>query len=254
MTPQSGVTYPNPTIVEAVCEIQFQLPADRPWKATYPGELFKAIYQEYPEMEPAVDMGFELQFGPHGVQHRVLSPRQRTRYKHASRPLQIQLAENTFTVNALRPYPGWPQLQQDLEKAWGQAKAILNPQAITRVGLRYINRIERRTPDEPPGEWLKAGRFIPAGVLNSKPGFLARVEVRLDEFNQLIVTLGDEPPSADGGIGAVIFDIDRFSVRALSLDDSELRAEIERLHNDVWEVFSEGVSARLERRLRGEEV
>src|SRR5438552_17682769 len=50
-------TYPNPTITEAVCDIHFRLPQGKVWKPSFPGELFKHIQNEYPEMEPLLEMG-----------------------------------------------------------------------------------------------------------------------------------------------------------------------------------------------------
>src|SRR5579863_348492 len=43
--------YPNPTITEAVCDIHFRLPQEKEWRPSFPGELFKHIQNEYPEME-----------------------------------------------------------------------------------------------------------------------------------------------------------------------------------------------------------
>ena len=44
-------SYPNPTIAEALCEVHWQFPAGREWKSSLPGELFKHIQDEYPEMD-----------------------------------------------------------------------------------------------------------------------------------------------------------------------------------------------------------
>jgi hypothetical protein len=53
-------TYPNPTITEAVCDIHFRLPQEKEWKPSLPGELFKHIQNEYPEMEPVLEMGLQF--------------------------------------------------------------------------------------------------------------------------------------------------------------------------------------------------
>ena len=39
-------TYPNPTIVEAACDIHFRLSQTKEWKPSLPGELFKHIQKE----------------------------------------------------------------------------------------------------------------------------------------------------------------------------------------------------------------
>src|SRR5262245_19133337 len=85
--------------------------------------------------------------------------------------------------------------------------------AITRIGLRYINRIERKSAEDHPGDWLRANEYMAPVVLRSAPAFLSRVEAHLDTENRIIVTLGDQPPAETGGYDAIIFDIDRIIER-----------------------------------------
>jgi len=59
--------YPNPTITEAVCDIHFRLPQEKVWRPSFPGELFKHLQNEYPEMEPMLEMGLQFEFGPLGT-------------------------------------------------------------------------------------------------------------------------------------------------------------------------------------------
>lgn len=244
-------SYSNPTIVEAVCEMHFRLPPEKPWKASLPGEFFKRIQDEYPEMEPLQEMGLEFEFGPLGLGQKFLPPRPRMRFKHASRPLLVQLAENVLTVNVLAPYPGWNTVSRDVLDVWRRAREVLEPLTITQVGLRYINRIERRSANDHPGNWFRANDYIAPGVLCSTTGFLSRVEVHLDAENRIIVTLGDPPAATAGGYGAIIFDIDRILERELLPERDALSSEMNRLHEDVWHVFTSAKGDKLERLLKG---
>ena len=80
-------TYPNPTITEAVCDIHFRLLQGKEWKPSLPGELFKYIQNEYPEMEPVVEIGLQLERGPLGTGTKFAPQRQKVRFKHRTRPL-----------------------------------------------------------------------------------------------------------------------------------------------------------------------
>jgi uncharacterized protein (TIGR04255 family) len=249
--PVQHLSYPNPTIVEALCEIHFQPPEGASWKPSLPGELFKQIQQEFPEMEPVLEVGVQLELGPAKFGQALLPPRQRMRYKHASRPLLLQLAENLFTVNVLPKYPGWQTMRQDVRDTWSQAKQVLKPAYITRVGLRYINRIERSKSNEEPGEWLHAGDFIPAGILTSEGSFLSRVESHIKKHNRLIVTVAEiltEDPTA---ARPIVFDIDRILENQRLVDDDILLKEIDALHEHVWQVFAWAQTPRLAKLLTG---
>lgn len=93
-------TYPHPTIAEAVCDIHFRLPETKEWKPSFPGELFKHIQDEYPEMEPVVEMGLQFDFGSSGTGTKILPQSQIVRFKHKTRPLILQLSN--FLVSQRR--------------------------------------------------------------------------------------------------------------------------------------------------------
>jgi len=202
-------------------------------------------------MEPLQEMGLQFEIGPLGLGQKILPPRPRMRFKHASRPLLVQLAENVLTVNVLAPYTGWDTMSRDVLDVWRQARDVLEPSAIIRIGLRYINRIERQSADDHPGNWLKASDYIAPVVLRSTPEFLSRVEAHLDAKNRIIVTLGNQPPAAASGYGAIIFDIDRIVERELPPGEDALSPEMNRLHEHVWQVFASAKGDKLERLLKG---
>lgn len=244
-------TYPNPTIIESVCDIHFRLPQGQQWKSSLAGELFKHIQNEYPEMEPVLEMGLQLEVGPTGAATQILPQSQKFRFKHKVRPIILQLAENSFSISTLPPYQGWEVMRNDILAAWEQVIDILAPEAINRMGLRYINRFMMGTPETRLGEWLRANYYIPNSILHSKPGFFLREQVRLDTENVLIITLGDAKTDLNSGQGAVVFDIDRIVEKEMSLEQTIFQSVLEQLHTDVWDVFSSSKGEKLESLLRG---
>lgn len=238
--------YPNPTITEAVCDIHFRLSQEKVWRPSFPGELFKQIQNEYPEMEPVLEMGLQFEFGPLGTGTKFVPQRQKVRFKHGTRPLILQLAEDSLSISTLSPYQGWETMHHDVLAAWQRVEEVLQPELINRIGLRYINRINKETAQDRPSTWFVANDYLSAGFLRSGPGFLLREEIHLDAENILIITLGDPQSDADGEHGAIIFDIDRIVEREVPTGQEALMREMDRLHADVWEVFSSAKSEKLE--------
>jgi len=137
-------------------------------------------------------------------------------------------------------------MRRDVLAAWQRVEEVLQPEVINRIGLRYINRIEKETQQDRPGTWLVANDYISDGVLRSEPGFLLREEIHLDTENILIITLGDPKSDVDIGHGAIIFDIDRIVEREVLARQGVLAQEMDRLHADVWKVFSSAKGEKLE--------
>jgi uncharacterized protein (TIGR04255 family) len=244
-------TYPHPTIAEAVCDIHFRLPKPREWKLSFPGELFKHIQNEYPEMEPVLEMGVQFEPGPYGTGTKILPQSQKVRFKHRTRSLILQLSQNAFSISTLPPYQGWEVMRTDVLAAWQQVEEVLKPAAIHRLGLRYINQFEKETDQDGPGDWLVASDYIPNGILCSGPGFLLRLQVRLSVDNVLIITLGDTKPEPESKNGTIIFDIDRILEKEMSSEQGVFAQELDRLHTDVCRIFSAAKGEKLVKLLDG---
>lgn len=243
-------SYSNPTISEALCDIHFSLGANLTWKPALFGEFFREIQDDFPEMDPVLDVGYQVEFGLQAVGRSLMAPRQRFKFKHRTKPLLLQLSESAFTVNVLPTYPGWHTMRRDVLDAWSRARTVLKPTCVTRVGLRYINRIDRQTATETPGDWLKSGEFIASGVLRSKGAFLSRVESYLDSFDRLVVTVAEIHSDSESNPRPIVFDIDRIAERPLAVTDDKLQTELDRLHEEIWRVFDSAKTTKLDKWLK----
>jgi uncharacterized protein (TIGR04255 family) len=248
-------SFKSPTILEALCEIHFRLSAEHPWTATKPGDFFQRVLADYPTMEPIVEQAVQLTIGPDKMpRQELLPPRLKLKFTHRdpAYPTLLQVSDSTFALNTLSPYPGWETMKAKLLIAWATFRAQAQPVEITRIGLRYINRIQRLSKSEQPGYWLRETRLIPAALLKSGEGFSFRLELRLDDHNRLFTTIAHATGLDTGPFGALFFDVDRVVERGTSTEDSALDSAIETLHEDVWNVFVEAKSGNYDRLLNGE--
>ena len=144
-------------------------------------------------------------------------------------------------------------MSKDILDAWAAAREVIKPASITRIGLRYINRIDQNHPDESPGDWLAPSDYIPKAALSSLPGFLSRLEVRTTKDSRRIVTLGEAISSPDSpqGARAILLDIDCIVEKEIGVDDQAIIEEIAALHDAAWEIFAASRTPRLEQLLRG---
>jgi len=250
MTVRDHPTYPNPTIREVVCELHFRLDDNIRWDASWYSEFFKRVEDEFPTFRPVtVPLFIELARQPSASPGLVIP--QVIRYQHRLRNLLLQLSDNRITVNVLPSYPGWQQVREDIRYAWDKLCEVVQPVEVTRIGLRYINAIERSKADETFDEWLVTSDYIPSAVLKSHPDFSLQVLVQLGGKDRVQVTLADQP-SPTSLFGTFIFDIDRITEHSIATDVDSLLQEATRLHDDIWEVFQSAKSNNLERLLQGE--
>lgn len=246
-------TYPNSTIAQVICDIHFRLAEGKTWQAEFLGKFVRSIQTEYPQVEPISELGVQFEVVSTGLRQKFVSSAPWMRFTHETRPLLLDFAENNMKITVLPKYPTWTLVSQDVLWAWTQLKKVVHPANLTRLGLRYINQIDRETPDQPAGAWLQAGEYIPPKVLESAPGFVSRTQVQLDSQNRVLTTVADVTLQTPDESTAIIFDIDRITEHLMPVTDKRLIAELARLHDDVWSIFSAAQTEKLRRLLEEKE-
>jgi uncharacterized protein (TIGR04255 family) len=246
-------SFHRPSVIEALCEVHFRGAKDQPWQPSLYSDVYRAVSLDYPNMEPVFEVGLQVEVGPSGIGQKVLPPRPRMRFRHASRPQLLQLAEGVFTANFLDPYPGWGEVRQETLEGWRLVKSVIRPEAAVRIGLRYINRIEKINESEQPGEWFRSNKYVPAAIMASDGEFLSRTQFALRPGERMIVTVGDHPPTAEFPAGFYLFDIDRIAEKEGSAETGWIESELEGMHEDVWSVFEAAASERLIAHMKGAE-
>jgi len=249
MTTTPHDPYPRPTVAEALCELHFTLPEGREWNQGWFGDLFKRVENEFPHMEPQQGVEIGAIVGPDALIPHVRQLGLRMTYKHGQRPHLVQLAPNLLTVNELSTYPGWDTFVTDIHAAWDHVREVVEPATLSRVGLRYINRIPRDDPQEPVAEWLAESGYYPDRVREQHSRFYSRIEIALEEGLRLIVIVA-EGKEEDGR--PILLDIDTILEATLSTEWSAVEPEIDRLHEHIWDVFHTARTPWLERLLQGE--
>jgi uncharacterized protein (TIGR04255 family) len=157
----------------------------------------------------------------------------------------VQAKLSGFTFSLLFPYPQWEDLRDAARQEWEHYRAIMGPKLVTRIAVRYINRLDL------PGdlrEVLEYVRIFPSLPLNLPGGHVQSygilIESPQDDLEaMLIINSGRVPPLPEKPDSfSLILDIDLFrdlSQKPWKLEDEKAVWEfLEQLHirkNDVFE-------------------
>jgi uncharacterized protein (TIGR04255 family) len=115
------------------------------------------------------------------------------------------------------------------------AKAV-DPIAITRIGVRYINRIELQQGLIDFDKVLTAGPKIPEAIPQALVEFFTRVVVPIPDKGAIVTiaqTFEPAAPATTSGRSypAVVLDVDAFVARAFEIDDPGAWAALESLRD-----------------------
>lgn len=133
--------YKRPPITEAVIAISFAAPIDSRDLAKVNSDFAKV----YPQHQDARNLNLELVMPPTPD----LSPGtniQRDEIGHRrSSDDQTQIIivwPSVFVFSQLAPYPGWDEFFARFARDWEFLKKAVGYRRISRIGVRYINRID----------------------------------------------------------------------------------------------------------------
>jgi uncharacterized protein (TIGR04255 family) len=230
-------TYPNPTIVEAVCQVDFEPPPDSGWQIGRPAEFLRLVSAEYPYIEPIPGPVVTISVGQAGEMPQFLPRASALKLSVDTKTRYIAIGDKHFAFGHVAPYPGWNVFRTHLLGGWTKFVDVAKISQITRASLRYINVIPRTAEHPLISDWLKSTDTVPEALIRSQlDPLVLRVETWLDPTSLLVVTVGTAVTS--GPVPSILFDIQRTSAVVAGAAPVELIHHIDSLHNDVWRQFS----------------
>ena len=212
--------YKKPPIDEALCDFQFSPGLE--WDPTMPGrihERLKGFYKEKPRSQQLVEaqgQGVGAEGGP-GItfQQRVMNQRVQLLAEQGTKI--ASLGESQLTVHMLTPYAGWEHFRPMIIDAFDAYRGVAEPEGVTRIGLRYINRIVIPGEAEPD---LAEYFTIPPKFPNVDPNikrvsFFNRKEAEYADLPiRIVVTFAQiETPATERDSHQYLLDLDIIWIR-----------------------------------------
>lgn len=155
----------------------------------------------------------------------------------------VQFRKDGFTFSRLYPYTEWALVSADAKRLWELYRATAMPEEVTRVALRYINKLSIPLPIRDFDEYLNAPPAIPKTLPQELSQFMTRVVIRdpgTDIQANIIQALqqGDTPE-----VVTIILDIDVSRQRA-SFEEGEIWSTFEQLHILKNRIFFDSITER----------
>lgn len=174
-------TYSRPPIMEAVIGINFSSPVtkeaidkfEKKFRTHYPTHQRVSNYNIALTLSSQVSTNLNKQDG--------------CRLSTEDMTQMAVLWPSSFTVSQLAPYEGWDKFYERFVRDWALLKKVIGFQKITRVGVRYINRIDIPT-DKPIIEYDKYIKIYPhmPNILQPTSSYALQAAVQLNDIDCLL--------------------------------------------------------------------
>lgn len=203
-----GTNYARPPIEEAIVEFRFIPGQD--WNFTIPGKLHEHsdIKRRYPG-KPRTQKLIEASINNNANKPPNLEMREGTRFQLVDSETQrlISIGPDLLSINTLRPYDGWEQFRPRVVEALKAYDEVVEPSAISRIGVRYVNKIVIPESRIEFDRYFQNGLPSVHGIPNSVASFFSRIEYVYDDGIKLLLTQATVDASEEGS-SAFVLDLD----------------------------------------------
>ena len=232
MTP--GTRYPHAPITEAVIDIQVatSVSVDR---------LAEAVAGEsnYPTAEKLLTASGAMVFGPEANTFATAKAEPVGYLCRSADGLHIyQARTNGFTFSRLAEYTSWAEVSVEARRLWEKYRTIATPTSITRIALRYVNRLDIPLPVQDFSTYLRTAPQLSSDLPQGLSGYFMQLQLPMPAIqgacviNQTII----EPPTKPSTV-AVVLDIDVFRTSSVATDETQLWEQLEQLRHEKNRVF-----------------
>lgn len=153
-----------------------------------------------------------------------------------------QFRVDGFTFNRLKPYTSWTQIFPLAMQLWNSYTSVAGPEMVTRLALRYLNRISLPSTLADFAQVMVAPPPVPEALPQSVSGFLTRVTIHdVDADIAAHVSQALEQGGPDAG-SSLILDIDAYRMQDIDVHSEQVAPTFEALRDFKNRVFFESVT------------
>jgi uncharacterized protein (TIGR04255 family) len=232
--------YSKAPIIEAVIDLWCEFASEQSTESLE--RVRELLRAEYPIREDLIEL--RAQIGPAAG----ITSEQKTigfRALTSQRTRVAGIGTERFTFSWLAPYDRWESLRDEAFRVWGLYSSITNPVRVTRVGVRFINRLDLPNPDGTGVEldqYLRTAPRIAADLPQHLESFFLRFQILIPgdpPANLRITEVGVTPLSPD--VVSVLLDIDSF-VQHLDVTSDAAWEIIEHLRHEKNSAFESSIT------------
>jgi uncharacterized protein (TIGR04255 family) len=226
--------YSKAPITEAVINLQVNLPSE----ATLAGieNLFASISTDYPNREAEIIVESQVTAGA-SVGATAHQTHVGYLYSTPNRKQIFNPRMYGFSFSQLAPYERWELFRDEAKRLWNIYQDAMKPTAVTRVGVRYINRLDIPLPIRDFKDFLRTIPEVSPDLPQALSGFFMQLQIPQEDIQAMVMINQAmiSPPSPD--VVSVLLDIDAYREQILPAEQTVFWECLETLHTKLDQVF-----------------
>jgi uncharacterized protein (TIGR04255 family) len=237
------IHYGKAPITEAIIDLRVKARAEVRLEALH--QIAQTLKQDYPQLESIYEATGKLHVKP-GVSAAATAHQEQTGLRIQSQNGQhiCQLQTRGLACSWLSPYATWEAFRDRAKSAWEKYRQAIDPEGITRLAVRYVNRIDIPQTNVELKDYFRTSPEISSDLPQNMAGFFMQVQLPLDDIRSTVVLNQTIVPPPNSGIISVILDLDIFRTFDVPQREEEVWEYFETLHIRKNEIFEACITDR----------
>jgi uncharacterized protein (TIGR04255 family) len=147
-------------------------------------------------------------------------------------------------VNRLAPYEGWQPLRDEAKRLWVAFREKTQPTKVTRLAVRYINRLDMPSQSELK-DYLRTSPEVSPELPQGLSGFFMQLTLPQPDIRGTLVLNEAGVPSGRPEVASVVLDIDLFREEDVGQSEEWIWDYLESLRRRKNEIFEACITDRL---------
>lgn len=231
--------YPKAPITEALIDIQVELP-----EGTKVADLQKVhvgLEAAYPTKKNRILGEIQAQVGDEGTTAAARSKHLGYVFTSADATQVFQARLDGFTMSRLAPYKHWEPFRDEAKRLWNVYRSVARPVKVTRLAVRYINRLDLPLPVGDLKDYLRTVPEVSPDLPQNLAGYFMQLRIPLDDIGALLVLNQAIIDPAKPGVVSVVLDNDIFRVDDFGMDEGAIWGFLEELRKRKNAVFEASI-------------
>lgn len=162
----------------------------------------------------------------------------------------VQSRLNGFTFSRRGRYESWHSFQGEARDWWTRYRSVTQPDLITRLAVRYINRLELPLPFSDFREYLRTVPDIAPDLPQGLSGYFMQLHIPQPESPVTLILNQAMADVSEKNTVGVILDIDLFQEENIPQNEEGIWSVFESLRDRKNEVFVKCITERMKELIR----
>lgn len=228
--------YPAAPITEAIIDPRV-IPAEQDLHDKLMS-LIDQVATDYPYHEEIFEAVGQMEIRP-GMSAAATAEQHRIGFKGFSvdRKQIFQIRNNGYTFSRLAPYESWEPFRNAAQALWKAYQHVTQPRAISRLAVRYINRIDVPGDTIDLKHYFRTSPEVSPELPQKLDGFFLQLRLPFPDLpGQALINQTIIAPAVDGSI-SIVLDVDLFRSENVPQDEAGIWQFFEQLRMHKNEIF-----------------